>query len=685
MRLLSIELNNFRQFKGIQRFNLESDTVKPVNLIFGANGAGKTTLLNAFTWALYGEFSDDVEQQQQFVTNTVWQAARVGSSVTAHVEVVFDHDGERFRLLRRATLFKDSEDQSRMSPDIQLWKTRLDGTTDTVRAPQERILSILPQSISRFFFFNGERIEKLVEKSAYSEVQQDIKVLLDLEQVERAILHLPKVDKRFAADIRKHGGDKASEIQSAIDDLRDREAALNEENRILEADLAVLADEREKVTDLLRKHERVAPIQLQRDATSKALGESRLALNSARREKANLLATRGFLAFTEDLGAATNAMATSLYERGALPTPLKREFVDKLLVEGECICGTTLQVGTGPWEKVTSWRQHAGLQAVETAWQKLSAQIEPMDSARGDFEENLGRHVKQISDLRSQISDLEETLSELDGKLKGPGLEDVQALESKRIDLNERHSLKQRKIGAVIHDLDTISKEIEQKIRDRKNAEVTDHLAAKARSRSDVVQNVKRALEEILEIRAERMRLRLDSELKSIYRGITYKNYVPSLSSSFELNLHTIVDGVHLPVGKSTGENQILSLSFVAAVSKVAREVRSESRAEGDPGPDSGTYPIVMDAAFGSLDENYQETVARALAQLAPQLVVLVSKSQGLGKVVNVLDPYVSNLGVIEAHSSLAEAREEDILLRGNSYPYIRSAEDDFALLMEIS
>src|SRR3712207_8414431 len=42
----------------------------PVSLFFGANGAGKTTLLNAFTWALYGTMSEDVEQQNRMVTRS---------------------------------------------------------------------------------------------------------------------------------------------------------------------------------------------------------------------------------------------------------------------------------------------------------------------------------------------------------------------------------------------------------------------------------------------------------------------------------------------------------------------------------------------------------------------------------------------------------------------------------------
>ena len=676
MRLHTIRLRNFRQFSGDQAFDLQTDTLKPVSLLFGGNGSGKTTLLNAFTWALYGSMSDDVEEQERMVTDIVWRSLPMGSTTEVAVELAFDHDGQNYRLLRRAEVRKQSDEQQRPSPEVQLWETRSDGSSELINAPQERIYSILPRGVSRFFFFNGERIEKLVQKGAYSEVQQDIKALLDLEQVERAINHLPKVDRRLTADLKKHGGERANEIQTAIDDLRERETAARDELKVLEGDLATLGEERESVAELLRQHNSAAPIQKQRDAVGTELDEARTAWKAAIRERASLVASRGFLAFTSDLAATTGAMATALYQKGTLPAPLKREFVDQLIEDGRCICGTPLVEHGEPWGHVKEWRQRAGLQAVETAWQQLSGQITPLSGARLELHESLQQIVKRISTERDRVSRLEERLSELDGQLKDSRLEDVQQLESKRIDLDSRIGVKRERIGSVRSSLEQVQKEIVQKTTERSKAEVTDELAAKARARSDLVQSVRRALEEILAIRAEDMRNRLDAELKSVFGQISMKRYIPRLSESFELTLHQDVNGVELAVPKSTGENQILSLSFVAAVSKLAREVRKERRAEGQLPADAGTYPIVMDAAFGSLDQNYQREVSRALAQMAPQLVVLVSKSQGLGQVVGELMPYVSHLGVIVTHTTDERDVSEDIELEGMAYPYIRSSAD---------
>ena len=685
MRINSIKLYNFRQFAGEQYFNLQSDVLKPVSLLFGANGAGKTTLLNAFTWALYGTMSDDVEEQHRMVTDSVWRELPTGGTTEVSVELTFEHEGRDYRLIRRGEVRKESDEQRAFVPEVQVWETQRDGSSEEIGAPQERIFTILPQGVSRFFFFNGERIEKLVQKGAYGEVQQDIKVLLDLEQVERAIEHLPKVDRKLTADLKKYGGQKANEIQSAIDDLHEQEDSKKDELKVLETDLAILTEEKESVVELLRQHAAAAPIQRERDAAGRSLDEARAARDQAKQERTTLVASRGFIAFTEGLTKRTAEIASSLYERGTLPSPLKREFVDQLLEDGTCICGTKLEPDSQAHQHVMDWRQRAGLQAVESAWQQLRGQMEPLEGARKQLHESLQAIVKRIATEEDRVSRLEEKITELDGLLKDPRLEGVPELEGKRLDLESRIAIKQQRIGSVRERLQQIQKEINQRTAERSRAEVTDELAAKARARSDLVVSVRRALEEILAIRSEDMRRRLDAELKDVFGKITIKRYVPRLNESFELGLFQTVDGVELAVPKSTGENQILSLSFVAAVSKLAREIRKERRAEGPAAEDAGIYPIVMDAAFGSLDQNYQREVSRALAQMAPQLVVLVSKSQGLGHVVHELMPYVSHLGVVVTHTTVEHDVSDDIELEGVAYTYVRSgAEFDHAELREV-
>jgi DNA sulfur modification protein DndD len=685
MRIRGIKLTNFRQFAGDQEFSLVGEKDRPVTLIFGANGAGKTTMLNAFTWALYGEMSDDVEFQERMVTDSVWRATASGDLVEVAVELTLDHEGEVYRIRRSAEARKEADAQRTPIARLEMWVVRNDGSSETIDYPQPKIDSILPKRLARFFFFNGERIEKLVQKHAYAEVRQDIKTLLGLEQVERALVHLPKVEKKLSVELRKRGGERAAEIQERIDQLRDQETNEREKLAVLDDQLASYTEEQDGVEDLLRRHQVAAPLQKELDRIKQELDASKTTMKAAKDDRDGIVGSQGFLAFTEDLVARTSAMAAALHERGALPAPLKREFVDQLLLDGTCICGTALTEHTEPFHKVEAWREKAGLAEVETVWQKLDGKISEIANARQTVRSSLENAIGRVTFQRERILRLEEEDSDVRRKLADVPQEDVQRLESKRQDLDSRIRDVNRKIGSTTMALSESTKEIERQVNELKNATVTDALAAKARERLQLVHAVQAALKDILVIRSEDMRNRLDAKVKKVFADITIKPYTPVLSPDFELGLFQDVNGVLLPVPKSTGENQVLSLSFVAAVSELAREVTASRASDDGTSADAGIYPIVMDAAFGSLDENYQREVSRALAKMAPQLLVLVSKSQGLGKVLGELSPHLSHIGVIVTHTTRPGEPSEQIALEGAQHPYILAdADSDYAELKVI-
>ena len=118
-------------------------------------------------------------------------------------------------------------------------------------------------------------------------------------------------------------------------------------------------------------------------------------------------------------------------------------------------------------------------------------------------------------------------------------------------------------------------------------------------------------------------------------------------------------------------------LSFVGALAAIARDRTN------DPKKDSGlldsmggVFPIVIDAAFGSLDNNYRRDVAKALPKLAPQIIVLVSKAQGEGPVADEIAPHVGATYVMAVHSKRVDVPSEKIDLGGKDYDYVVPASD---------
>jgi len=155
--------------------------------------------------------------------------------------------------------------------------------------------------------------------------------------------------------------------------------------------------------------------------------------------------------------------------------------------------------------------------------------------------------------------------------------------------------------------------------------------------------------------------------------------YIPRLTEKYELHLVETTTGQEQLVAASTGENQVLSLSFIGAIiDRVKDWSRKDRQSQWLMPPDGGNYPMVMDSPFGSLDEIYRRQVARSLPTLANQLVVLVSKTQWRGEVAEEMADYIGRQYVLVYNTPKPDIEADGIELSGGRYPLVRLSPNEF-------
>ncbi|MBW4518618.1 MAG: hypothetical protein KME16_02650 [Scytolyngbya sp. HA4215-MV1] len=137
-------------------------------------------------------------------------------------------------------------------------------------------------------------------------------------------------------------------------------------------------------------------------------------------------------------------------------------------------------------------------------------------------------------------------------------------------------------------------------------------------------------------------------------------------------------------MGASTGENQILSLSFIGSA---IDRVRQWSKAGLVMEPDSSTFPVVMDSPFGNLDEIYRRQVARLVPLLANQLVVMASQTQWRGEVEQEMQSRIGREYVLTFNSPKPDCEEASIKRYGQMYPLLRQSPNEFEYteILEVS
>ena len=161
MLLESIKLHNFRQFRDESIDFARGENGKNVTIIIGENGTGKTTFAQAFFWCMYGEteFSD-----KTILNKVVASEMRPGQDESVKVTLSLRHGEVEYTLIREQIYKKDYNNTVKGDNTIfDIAIKDVDGNTTYVKKTQceAEVKSILPKELSRYFFFDGERIEKM--------------------------------------------------------------------------------------------------------------------------------------------------------------------------------------------------------------------------------------------------------------------------------------------------------------------------------------------------------------------------------------------------------------------------------------------------------------------------------------------------------------------------------------------
>lgn len=130
----------------------------------------------------------------------------------------------------------------------------------------------------------------------------------------------------------------------------------------------------------------------------------------------------------------------------------------------------------------------------------------------------------------------------------------------------------------------------------------------------DLAQRAADAIKDMYQTYADEMRLRIEAKTKEIFKLLIWKEshfQDVHLGPDFDLE---VIDRYGKPARPelSAGERQVLSLSFITAMSRISEE----------------EAPLVMDTPFGRLSSQPRNNITKFLPDLADQLVLLVTDEE---------------------------------------------------------
>jgi DNA sulfur modification protein DndD len=302
MYIRQLELHNFRQYKGTNTIDLETEQGKNILIVSGMNGFGKTNFLISLVWCLYGGNTEKVDEffkklideqggYKRYIANSLnWSAKSEGESLF-YVSITFTDveitavPCQTIKIIRYYDINSSQPEKLEILFDGQ--------TNELVQQEYGYELFIrdflIPLETAKFFFFDAEKIVSLAEANsieqrrelskAYSEVlgiQKYEDLRESLEEMQRRFTKesATPTDRKRLIELEKHLEQNDIDLQSKdkeIDELKEKNQSLRYEsnqyqNKLIKEGNKITLDE---LQELRRRHDEIE------QNNTKVLGELR--------------------------------------------------------------------------------------------------------------------------------------------------------------------------------------------------------------------------------------------------------------------------------------------------------------------------------------------------------------------------------------------------------------------------
>lgn len=636
MLLQSIKLVNFRQFRNESIEFAEGTEGKNVTIIIGENGTGKTTFAQAFFWCLYGEteFSD-----KSMLNKMVATEMRPGQDIKVQVELKLHHGEVDYTLIREQTYRKDNANRIKADNTIFDIATKdASGNTTYVKKSQceSEVKSILPKELSRYFFFDGERIEKMSKDISTGKKATDfagaVKGLLGLNGMYSAIQHFnPRVKSSvissYESSYNSQGNTKIKEYTDTIERCKTEMADIDSRIEELDAEIESAQARKNEKSEEIKQYAEGEELQKKKENLIKRIA-------AAEKSKSNV-----YKAISKDFNGNLSAFfSISLVER-ALQFLSKKDFASKdipymyaktieyLLKQNVCICGTRLDEGTIPHSKVKELIDYLPPQSISTTISDFKKESRRRVNDCRDVHGQIRDHLAVISQQDDELTDLRDELAIVERKLSGGDVRaKVRAINSE-IQLCDQtirrdNAERDRKIA------EKTRKESEKERADteRRNLTLLDENNKKIEIYKTYAERIYKELQEEYTTSEAEIRDRLQTTINDIFKQIYEGGLYLTIDEKYHISVYaTDYDG---DVETSTAQSISVIFAFITGIIKMARDNRNATDEDAQL-LSSEPYPLVMDAPLSAFDKRRIKTVCEALPETAEQVIIFIKDTDG--------------------------------------------------------
>ncbi len=636
MLLESITLENFRQFRHESIDFAQGENGKNVTIIIGENGTGKTTFAQAFFWCMYGEteFSD-----KNMLNKLVANEMKPGQESKVQVTLKLRHGNVSYTLIREQTYRKDYS--NRVKGDNTVFDIAIkdaNGNTSYIKKTlcESEVKGILPKELSRYFFFDGERIEKMSKDISTGKKATDfadaVKGLLGLNAMYSAIQHFnPKsrlgVIGSYESSYDSHSNSRIQEYTKTIERCKTEIAAIEARLEELEIQIEQAKERKAEKAEEIKQYAEGEELQRQKEKLLQKI-------TRARESRANVVKAickdfnTGMSSFfsTSLMLRALNFLSDKDFTGKDIPF-MHAKTIEYLLKQKVCICGTHLDEGSVPYNKVMELIQFLPPQSISTTIADFKKEAKRRANTQQDVFGHISDNLAVISQQDEEVTDLQDELHVIEGKLSGGDVRSKVRAINNEIQLcdktirdsgSERERLLVKKGG--------YESDVERADTERRNLTLLDDKNKKIEIYKAYAERIYQELIDVYATSEAAIRSKLETTINEIFKQIYEGGLYLTIDEKYHISVYANeYDG---DVETSTAQSISVIFAFITGIIKMARDNRNATD-ENAKLLSSEPYPLVMDAPLSAFDKRRIKTVCEALPNTAEQVIIFIKDTDG--------------------------------------------------------